>query len=83
MDKRQIKSNLSSEKGAISTAVFATTIIVMFIAFLVVLGVLAIHYTNQINELKLTQPTDIVVDQPDNNSVSLEDRAATRKSCIS
>lgn len=83
MDKRKIKSNLSSEKGAISTAVFVTTIIVMFITFLVVLGVLAIHYTNQINDLKLTQPTDVVVDQPDNNSVSLEDRAATRKFSIS
>jgi len=36
MDKRQKSNNLSSEKGSVNTSVYVSTIIIMFIAFLVV-----------------------------------------------
>lgn len=78
MDKRQKSNNLSSEKGSVSTSVYVSTIIIMFIAFLVVLGIVIFHYYNEVKELKLTQPTEIKVEEPTNDeTVSLEDRSAT------
>jgi len=78
MDKRQKSNNLSSEKGSVNTSVYVSTIIIMFIAFLVVLGIVIFHYYNEVKELKLTQPTEIKVEEPTNDeTVSLEDRSAT------